>query len=78
MRRGDLVRRFSKSNIQFLGEDWLFPNEKLFLVSRGHHESTVHWNDRVMTVGIVIDIIDPETGQLIKDQPAKDFVVVSS
>jgi hypothetical protein len=78
LRQGDLVRRFGKSNIQFLGEDWLFPNDKLFIVARGLHEASVHWNDRVMTVGIVIDIIDPETGQLIKNQPVSDFVVVVS
>ena len=78
MRRGDLVKRFGKSNIQFMGDDWLFPNDKLFMVVRGLHEASVHWNDRVMTVGIVIDVIDPETGQVIKNQPAADFIVVAS
>jgi hypothetical protein len=78
VKRGDLVRRTIRSSVNHLGLDYSFSQDKIFIVEKGPHEASIYWSDRVTSIGIAINVIDPETGHVMKDQPVSDFVLIST
>ena len=76
MRNGDLVKRVAVSSILINRNHWDVPDETIMLVTRGLHEGSVYWAENVTSLGIVIDVMNPATGRIYREQPSEDFIKV--
>jgi len=76
LKAGDLVKRVTHSSVIINKNSWDISEDTVFLVLRGLHEGNVFWSDRVISVGIVIDVINPSDGCVYRGLPAEDFVKV--
>ncbi len=76
MKSGDLVKRVTQSGAFGSKYVWDVHDDAVLLVLRGLHEGNTFWSDRITSLGIVIDVMDPSDGSVYRGLPAEDFIKV--